>query len=113
MQIHVNGKGFELKSALKNDITNKIDRSFGPFAERIVKVNACLEDVNGPKHGVDKRLRLVIAISRLPLVVIEEKGEAWRALIDQSVERAFHAIARQIDRRRSHGNRTRLTSEVS
>lgn len=108
MLVHVNGKGFELSSELQLEVGERVEFALDRFSSRIAKVNAFLEDVNGPKNGHDKSLRLVIDVEHLPLIVIEEKGEVWRALIDSVVERAAHAVSRQVERLRSKSNQVSM-----
>jgi ribosome-associated translation inhibitor RaiA len=107
MQIYVNGKGVELCTSLQDEIKLKVERAFDRFSRRIGKVNAFLEDVNGPRRGFDKSMRLVIDVERIPLVVMEHRGESWRALIDETVERAVYTVSRQIERFRSRSHRVR------
>ena len=113
MRIHVSGKGIVLRSELQVQVEEKIDLALNRFRSRIGVVNAYLEDVNGPKNGRDKSLRLIVDIERMPLVVIEERGEDWRALVDATVQRAAHTISRQMDRLRSRGDRTSMAGDTS
>lgn len=112
MRIHVSGKGFEIGTDLQDDITQKVESALERFEARIVKVHAFLEDANGPKKGVDKSIRLVIHLERLPLIVVEERGEAWRSMVDQVVERASHTVRRQMERFHSRGNRTSMAGDI-
>ena len=113
MQIHVGGKNAGLASEFQAEVAGKMESALSRFSSRIGKVNAYLEDLNGPKSGLDKCLRLTIDVKRLPLVVIEEKGDTWRKLIDQAADRAAHTVSRQVARRRSRGNRTSMAGETS
>jgi hypothetical protein len=113
MRVHVSGKGFGLRPELQADVKEKIEFALDRFRARIGKVNAFLEDVNGPKHGLDKSLLLIIDIERMPLVVVEERGEAWRALVVKTAARAAHTVSRQFDRVRSRGERTSMSGDSS
>lgn len=112
MFIHVGGKGFGPNSRLQAEIKAKLELTLQRFRARIVRVSAFLEDVNGPKQGLDKSMRLIINIERQPLVVIEDKGETWGSVLDKTAERAAHAVARQLDRLRPKGDRGSRASEV-
>lgn len=106
MLIQVGGKGFGPNAKLQAEIKKKIELSLARFRARIVRVSAFLEDVNGPKHGVDKSVRIVVNLERQPSVIIVDKGETWRSAIDNAIERATSTVSRQIDRLRSKGDRT-------
>jgi ribosomal subunit interface protein len=112
MLVQVSGKGFELNSELRHDIEEKLNMTLERFGSRIGRVNAFLADVNGPKNGRDKSIRVVVDIERRPLIVVEEKGEAWYATLDQAAERTVHAVSRQIERDRSKSNRKSMAGRV-
>lgn len=111
MLVQISGKGFEPSSEFRNHVEERISNTLDRFNGRIARVNVFLADENGPKNGFDKSLRLVIDIERLPLVVVEERGDSWYAVIDQAAERAVHAVSRQVDRARSRTDRTSMAGE--
>jgi ribosome-associated translation inhibitor RaiA len=111
MLIQVSGKGFELRPELRDDVEEKMATIFDRFNSRIGRVNVFLADENGPKHGLDKSIRIIIDIARFPLIVVEEKGESWHAILDQAAERATHTVSRQIDRDRSRTDRTSMAGK--
>lgn len=111
MLIHVGGKGFELSPELREDVEQRIERALERFRPRIGRVNVFLADENGPKNGIDKSARVIIDIERLPLIIIEEKGEAWSPMLDCLVERVTHTISRQLQRIRSRTDRVSMAGE--
>ncbi|MFN7894474.1 MAG: hypothetical protein ACK5OC_29585 [Pirellula sp.] len=113
MLILVHGNGFNLERELRDDVAEKIETSFTRFNSRIGKVHAFLADLNGPKKGIDKSIRLVIDVEREPVIVIEEKGEDWPALLESITERACQSLTRQIKRTRSHKERMRMAGEAN
>jgi ribosome-associated translation inhibitor RaiA len=111
MLILVHGNGFALESDLREEVQEKIETSFARFSSHIGKVNAYLADLNGPKKGIDKSIRLVIDIEREPVVVIEEKGEDWSSLLESVTDRATQNMAKQIKRSRSRKDRTSMAGD--
>ncbi|MCC6511557.1 MAG: HPF/RaiA family ribosome-associated protein [Pirellulaceae bacterium] len=111
MLIRVHGNGFALDRELRDDVQGKIEFSFARFSRQIGKVNVYLADLNGPKKGVDKSMRLVIDFEREPVVVIEEKGEDWPALIDRMTDRAMQTLSRQSKKFRSRMDRTSMSGD--
>lgn len=67
MLIKVHTSGFTMKRALRDDVLEKIELVLARFEGQIGKVSAYLADLNGPKKGVDKSMRLVIDIERQPV----------------------------------------------
>jgi putative sigma-54 modulation protein len=108
MLIQVHGSGFQLRRELRNDVYEKIALVLNRFENQIGKVQVFLADLNGPKKGVDKSIRLVIDIERQPLMVVEEKGEEWPALLESVTDRAAHSVSRQFDRVREKKGRTSM-----
>jgi hypothetical protein len=58
-----------------------------------------VEDVNGPRGGVDKQCRCVLHLRRMPPVVIQDKDESMNALIYRVANRAAYALSQRTDRR--------------
>jgi putative sigma-54 modulation protein len=112
MLVQVSGKGFKLGNEFREHVEEKLVTALGRFGSRIARVNVFLADENGPKHGIDKSLRLVINVERMPLIVVEERGESWCAVLVQSAARAVHAVSRQVDRVRSVNDRTSMAGEL-
>jgi putative sigma-54 modulation protein len=111
MLILVHGNGFSLERQLREDVQQKVDAGFARFSKKVVRVNVYLEDLNGPKKGIDKSIRLVIDIEREPKVVIEEKGERWAPLLESVIDRATQSLTQQIKRARARRNRTSMAGE--
>ena len=111
MLIQISGKGFEPSPELRDHVEERISTTLDRFTGRIARVNVFLADENGPKNGLGKSLRLIIDIERLPLIVVEERGESWYGVLDQAAERAVHAVSRQVDRVRSRTDRTSMAGD--
>ena len=112
MLIQIGGKGFEPSSELRDHVEERISTALDRFSGRIARVNVFLSDENGPKNGLDKSLRIVVDIERLPLIVVEERGESWYVVLDQAAERAAYAVSRQVDRIRSRMDRTSMAGDA-
>jgi putative sigma-54 modulation protein len=112
MLIQVSGKGLELNPEFRDYVEDRIGSALDRFSTRIGRVNVFLEDVNGPKSGIDKSIRVVIDIARIPLIVVEEKGESWHAILVRTTERTVHTVSRQVDRIRSRTDHTSMAGDV-
>lgn len=111
MLIQVSGKGMELSPELRAEVKGKMESALERFSSRIGRVNVFLADENGPKNGIDKSLRVIIDLERLPLIVVEEKGEEWLSILDRSAERAAHTVSRQVERIRARMDRTSMSGD--
>lgn len=105
MRIEIRGRGLTTSDGLRARLERRLAFALGRFAPRIGRVRVRLEDVNGPRGGVDKRCRLEIAIHPDLTVVVEEPDPDLYAAIDRAAERAGRAVARELQRWRTmHGS---------
>jgi ribosome-associated translation inhibitor RaiA len=81
-------------------VRRKLGMKLGKFAHAIERVSVRVEDVNGPRGGVDKVCRMKVVLSGLPSVVIEEHNASLQATIDRALNRAEGAVRRAVQRRR-------------
>lgn len=83
------------------------------FAHRLKLVCVYVEDVNGPRGGVDKRCRCVLHRRRLPPLVIQDQGDRVGSLIYRVAQRAAHAVSKEVERvthRKGRPSTARLAS---
>ena len=79
-------------------IRRKIDTRVGKFASSVERVSFRLEDVNGPRGGVDKVCRARVTVAGRPSVVVERRDHSVRAAVEgtlKATERAVRKIARR------------------
>ena len=73
------------------------------FADRLARVTARLEDVNGPRGGVDKRVTVTVLLHPRGEVRVEETDAALEVAVDRAADRAGAAVARELARQRPVG----------
>lgn len=96
-----------LDEASADYLRRKLGRKLGKFAPSIERASVRIDDVNGPKGGIDKRCRIKAVVSGLPSVVVEERHEALRAAMDRAMNRIERAVRKQVQRRRTVPMRVR------
>jgi hypothetical protein len=72
----------------------------GKFASSIERVSVRVEDVNGPRGGVDHACRVKVVLSGLPSIVVVEQDPSLAAAIDRALGGAERAVRRAVRRRR-------------
>ena len=82
-------------------LRRKLGMKLGKFARAIERVSVRIEDVNGPRGGVDKLCRIKVVLSGLPSVVIEQQHESLQAAMDGALRRTETAVRRSVRRRRT------------
>jgi ribosome-associated translation inhibitor RaiA len=97
---HVRVSGATLDDKERKYIARKLGMKLGKFATSIERVSVRVNDVNGPRGGVDQRCRVKVVLSGLPSVIVEHRHAAKEAAIDTALRAAEASIRRVVGRRR-------------
>ena len=95
MQIQIRKRNLELTPELGGHIERRLQFSLGRFGGRLRSALVHLEDLNGPKGGVDQECRLTIRTAWRCQIVIEERDADMFAAVARATERAGRAMGRQ------------------
>jgi CBS domain-containing protein/ribosome-associated translation inhibitor RaiA len=106
----IRGVGIALHAADREYLRRKLGRRLGKFAPSIERVSVRIEDVNGPRGGIDKRCRIKIVLSGLPSVLIEDQHPDLQAAMDRALDRSARAVKRALQRRRAQAVGTRRSA---
>lgn len=80
-------------------IRRRLGMKLGKFAPSIERVSVRVDDINGPRGGVDKMCRVKVVLSGLPSVVIERQHHATHAAIDDALDATARNVRRALGRR--------------
>jgi CBS domain-containing protein len=98
---HIRVLGVELDEDDQRYIRRKLGMKLGKFATSIERVSVRVEDVNGPRGGVDRVCRIKVVLSALPGVIFERRHTSLEAAIDGALAGAERAVRRTLQRRRT------------
>jgi pantothenate kinase type III len=101
MNVEVRAHGVRLSDSERAFAEARFETELAHAAEWVRSVQVFVADENGPKHGVDKSCRVVVALARGQQVVVVEHGTATTAAIDAAADRAGQAVARAVTRARA------------
>src|SRR3982751_1639542 len=90
--------GMPLSREDRDYIRRRIDTRVERFASSVERVSFRLEDVNGPRGGVDKVCRAKVTLAGHACVVVESREQSVRAAVDgalKATEQAVRKIARR------------------
>jgi ribosome-associated translation inhibitor RaiA len=104
--------GLALDDADKSYLRRKRGRKLGKFASSIERTSVRIEDVNGPRGGVDKRCRIKIVLSGLPSIVVETVYHSLQAAIDGALAQAERTVRRALQRRRMKPVKSRAAASA-
>jgi ribosomal subunit interface protein len=94
MFIDIRAMGFSLTDAIRIHGESRIESALAPFARRVLRVTARLEDVNARRGGIDKRCSLVASVRWRGTVVAQAVHEDLYLAIDDAARRIRRALQR-------------------
>ena len=98
MTLSVVDRNGMLTDELRELLDRRLSYALSRFESRIRRKTVVIEDVNGPRGGVDKLCRVTVKLNRLSDVVISEEGADISTSITRAAERIGRAVARAIER---------------
>ena len=110
VQIHGVGNG-----VVSQELQQIIRTAVEPLTYRVRQICIYIQDINGPRGGIDKQCRCVLHLRRQPPVVIRDEGDNLYALIHRVADRVAEALRRRKDRGTSHAKEPldRIASEIA
>ena len=81
-------------------IRRKLRSRLAKFGASIERVSVRMEDLNGPRGGVDQVCRIKVVISGHPSVVFENRGATLEAAVDGALDGVERAVRRRVQRTR-------------
>ncbi len=97
---HIRVFGANLSKDKRTDIRQQLGRQLGKFAPSIERVSVRVDDVNGPRGGVDQLCRIKVVLSGLPSVVFEAQDASLDVAIAAALSGTERAVRRSVQRRR-------------
>lgn len=110
MRIDISSHGIPLTRALHDHVVRRLSLALDRVEVRVRRVRVVLQDVNGPRGGVDQRCQLQIELAHLPRLVVVETSDDIHVAIAGAIDRAVQTMGRQMDRQRDAMRRRRGAS---
>jgi ribosome-associated translation inhibitor RaiA len=82
----------QLSDPLREYIDRRLGLALDRFSHRIERIQVRLEDVNGPRGGLDKHCRIFVLGRPSWRIQVEGTGESFYDAIDAAVARARRSI---------------------
>jgi hypothetical protein len=92
--------GVELDQDDRAYIRQTLGMKLGKYATSIERVSVRMEDVNGPRGGVDQVCRIKVVLSGLPSVVFQSQAASLKDAINGALAGVGRAVRRRVQRRR-------------
>jgi putative sigma-54 modulation protein len=100
MTISVRGYGMHVSRKIRRLVDRRVAFELSRFGRQVRAVTVNLEDLNGPRGGIDKRCAMQADLAPGGSVRVEKTDGDLRAAIGRTTSRLAHAVARALERRR-------------
>lgn len=102
---YIRSMGSALDEVHREYLRRKLQRMVEKFGSAIERTSVRLEDVNGPRGGIDKRCQVKIVLRGLPSVYVDERDSSVQAAMDRALAKANRAVREALQwrlQRRDH-----------
>ena len=96
INVDIKGLGVSLTTSLRQHAARRLDSAFNRIAARVERITLRIGDLNGPRGGRDKFCRVLVKLTGMDAVYVEDKCDDLYAAISHAVERASWASVRRI-----------------
>jgi ribosome hibernation promoting factor len=99
--LDVRARGFDLTPSMYRRAVDHIAAKIAKHAHGISNLTIRLQDVNGPKGGLDKRCRVELHIAGFAPIIVDETDQDAYVAMDVAGERLRKVVVQLLDERRS------------
>jgi hypothetical protein len=100
MKVIVRTHRLDLPTWQLADLARRLELAFSRLTGAIRVVECVVTDINGPRGGADKHVRLRVCGRHVGTVVVEDLGVDARVTVGRACVRAERALLRRLARRR-------------
>ena len=101
MRIQVFTRNVTLAPSLAEFIERRLQFALGRFSSRVNEVMVRLDDLNGPRGGVDQQCRIDASVLPSAHKTAAGKGASIHAAVCQAADRIARAVRKDLTRRRT------------
>lgn len=99
--VHIRSTKAAFGAPARDYVRRKLGSKLGKFAASIERVSVRVEDMNGPRGGVDQSCRIKVVLRGLPSVVFESRDASLSGAVDAALSGVQRAVRRTTQRRRT------------
>ena len=110
---HIRMLGANLDKDKRLQVRQKLNRKIGKFARAIERVSVRVNDINGPRGGIDQVCRIKVVLSNLSSVVVEAKDASLDVAIGKALAGTERAVRRSLQRRRMKPRKAGVRSRAA
>jgi putative sigma-54 modulation protein len=100
MELEIHGQNLRVGDRIQGHIERQMDFALGQFESWISGIAVHLEDVNGPRGGMDKCCRILVNIKHGKTIKVEDVDVDFTLAVNRAADRLKHIVGREVDKRR-------------
>jgi putative sigma-54 modulation protein len=100
MELEIRGQHLRVGDELHDHVERQLNFALGQFESWISGAIVHLEDINGPKGGVDKQCRVLVHLKGGKTLKIEDVDADFTTAINRAAGRLGQVVSREVDKRR-------------
>lgn len=98
---YIRAPGQEVDGEDRAYLRRKLGRRLGKFAGDVERTSVRLEDINGPRGGVDWQCRIKATLRGQPSVVVQSRDASMQGAMDRALAQVGTAVRRALQQRRT------------
>ena len=98
MKIEIRTQGVDLTWSIEQFAHTQVESSLRAFSEMVSSVELSLKDINGPKGGVDKLVRVKTRLRTGKVLAVESTRASLYSAIAVSLQRTKRSVRRNLKR---------------
>lgn len=100
MRLIVKSANLNLQEAHRETVKKRVSNVFNRTRDAIQSLTITLSDVNGPKGGPDKQVKVKLKSDNMPLIVVIDKKSDWIAAVNSALNRVNNSFIRKLKRKK-------------
>lgn len=96
MQIRVRSRHIDMSEPFRGYAERRVQFAIGAFERRVDHVDVCVDDVNGPRGGVDKSCVLMVSLKSGGTVLARGADADAYSAVDRAAARIRSALVRRL-----------------
>lgn len=108
MRLIVKSNNLDVQSEHRETVQQRVNSIFNRTNHAIQSITVSLSDINGPKGGPDKQVKVKLKSDNLPSIVVVDQKSNWFSAVNSALSRANNSFIRKVKRRKQFRDRDGL-----
>ena len=100
-------RGDSVDTRVRREMAHRLGHALDRFQGDIERVQVSLEDLNGPRGGIDKEVRIDLTLRGARDLTVKQRAGEWSVAARLAAGRLGRSVARQLGRRKDRQTRGR------